>query len=466
MVMKKLLKNVAAVGAADAGVRLIGFLTTAFLGRALGSEGFGLLGMGLAMAGYLFLVASPGIHVTGTRDIAAKRGEEGALVSTVLSIRMLLAPAILTIAAAAVLLWRSDWTTGSTLIVSAAAIVPMAFSFDWYFQGKERFVLLASQKLINALVFLGAALLLVKGPGDAPLAAAAFVAGTVGASVFSYFAFRRQARFSFAWDPSAWRRVLDGSYPLALSSLLGQTATAFPILVAGAMLSTQDAGQMNAATKLILLALIMDRVFATLFLPALSRAADSSDQAGIVRLGLKIMLLLAAPIAVAAWVLAPVLMTLVFGAGFEAAVAPFRILLIYLAATLINSVFVAAFIVAQRERQYFSIMLVGSLVTVAVALMATPLIGIEGTAAAVSAGEVIMTVLFAYVLRANIVMKEGKEFLPLFVAALGMSIVTGVLSGLSLPLAVVSGLVVYAVVIVMLKGFSPDDSQLLREVAG
>jgi O-antigen/teichoic acid export membrane protein len=464
--MKTLIKNIAAVGGADAGVRLIGFVTTAYLGRVLGSEGFGLLGMGLAVAGYLFLVASPGIHVTGTRDVAAKRGEEGGLVSTVLSIRMALAPVLFILAAAAVLLWQTDWTTGTTLIVTTAAIVPMAFSFDWYFQGKEQFVLLASQKLINALVFLVVALVIVRGPGDAALAAAAFVAGTAGASIFSYLAYRRGNGFAFSWDPGAWRSVLEGSYPLALSSLLGQTATAFPILVAGAMLSTYDAGQMNAAMKLILLALIMDRVFATLFLPALSRALLESDQARIVRLGLKIMFLIAAPIVVAGWVLAPLLMVLVFGEGFEAAVAPFRILLVYLASTLINSVFTAALIVARRERLYFGIMLAGSLVTAAVAIAATPMAGIVGTAAAVSAGEVIMTSLFGILLRSSLAEQSARELVPLISAALGMAIVTGGLAWLSAPLAIVAGLVVYAVVIVVMKGLSPDDVQLLREVAG
>jgi O-antigen/teichoic acid export membrane protein len=464
--MKKLLKNVAAVGAADAGARLIGFITTAYLGRVLGSEGFGLLGMGLAIAGYLFLIASPGIHITGTRDIAARRGDQDALVSTVLAIRMVLAPALVVLTAVGVLLWQSDWTMAATLIVAAAAIIPMAFSFDWYFQGKEQFVLLSSQKLINALAFLVAALLLVKGPGDAALAAAAFVTGTAGASVFSYLAYRRQGRFVFSWNPPFWRQTLEGSYPLALSSLLGQTATAFPILVAGTMLSTHDAGQMNAATKLILLALIMDRVFATLFLPALSRATEESRQTRIVQLGLKIMLLVAAPIAVVGWVLAPLLMTLVFGEGFVAAVAPFRILLVYLVTTLVNSVFVAAFIVARRERLYFNIMLTGSLVTAAVALSATPLVGIPGTAAAVSVGEALMTALFAYILRASVFRQNGKDFLPLLAAAFGMAALAGVLSMFSMPLAVVGGLALYAIVLFLMKGVTPEDLQLLREVAG
>jgi O-antigen/teichoic acid export membrane protein len=464
--VKQLVKNIATVGAADAGVRLIGFATTAYLGRVLGSEGFGLLGMGLAVAGYLFLIASPGIHIAGTRDVAAKRGDEGELVSTVLSIRMVLAPALFLIAVVVVLLGGSDRTATLTLIAAAAAILPMAFSFDWFFQGKEQFDLYSAQKLISAVGFLAASLLLVKGSGDAALAAAAFGAGAVGASVFSYFGYRRYARFRFSWDPPVWRRMLEGSYPLALSALLGQTATSFPILVAGVMLSAGDAGQMNAATKLILLALIMDRVFVTLFLPALARAVDEGDQARIIRLGLRIMLAIAVPIAIAGWVLAPSLMTFVFGGGFAPAVAPFRILLIYLAMTLINSVFVAAFIVARRERQYFSIMLIGSLVTAAVAITATPLAGIEGTAAAVSAGEVAMTFLFIHVLRSNSVLGNGRDLVPLLAAALGMAAVTGGLSAFSVPLAIGGGLVLYAVAVAAMKGFTSDDAHLLREVVG
>jgi O-antigen/teichoic acid export membrane protein len=223
---------------------------------------------------------------------------------------------------------------------------------------------------------------------------------------------------------------------------------------------------MNAATKLIVLALIMDRVFATLFLPALSRSGEESDRAPIVRLGLKIIVLVAAPIAVAGWTLAPLLMTLVFGEGFEGAIVPFRILLVYLVATLINSVFVAAFIVAHRERLYFNVMLVGSLVTAAVALAATPLAGIEGTAAAVSIGETLMLVLFAYLLRSTLSTESGKDYLPLLAAVLALSVLTGALSWFSIPLAVVGGLVAYAIVLVLMKGVTPDDVRLLREVAG
>jgi O-antigen/teichoic acid export membrane protein len=159
-------------------------------------------------------------------------------------------------------------------------------------------------------------------------------------------------------------------------------------------------------------------------------------------------------------------MVLVFGEGFEAAVAPFRILLVYLASTLINSVFTAALIVARRERLYFGIMLAGSLVTAAVAIAATPMAGIVGTAAAVSAGEVIMTSLFGILLRSSLAEQSARELVPLISAALGMAIVTGGLAWLSAPLAIVAGLVVYAVVIVVMKGLSPDDVQLLREVAG
>jgi O-antigen/teichoic acid export membrane protein len=464
--VKKLVTNIAAVGAADAGARLIGFFTTAYLGRVLGSEGFGLVGIGLAVAGYLYLLASPGIHVTGTRDIAAGSEESGSIVTRVMSFRMLAAPLLLGLAAIAVLAWRPAGTAAATLIVASAAIVPMAFSFDWYFQGKEQFILLSVQKILGALAFLLAAVVLVGGSDDAPAAAGAFVVGTAVASVYSYVAFRRREVLRLSWAPIAWKRMLEGSAPVALSSLFGQTATGFPLLVAGAMLSAQSAGLMNAAVKLVLLALIMDRVFATLFLPSLARAESPSGRARIVRLGVRIMVMLALPVAVGGWVLAPWLMTLVFGGGFEGAVGPFRILLVYLVATLVNTTFVSALIVARRERLYFNIMLVGALVTAAAALVLTPVAGIEGTAASVSLGEVVMTGLFALVLKSAGVLEGGSEIVPVIVAGAGMAAVVGALSMLSLPLAVGGGLGVYTGIVALMKGFTGDDLRLLREVAG
>jgi O-antigen/teichoic acid export membrane protein len=132
----------------------------------------------------------------------------------------------------------------------------------------------------------------------------------------------------------------------------------------------------------------------------------------------------------------------------------------------VNTTFVSALIVARRERLYFNIMLVGALVTAAAALVLTPMAGIEGTAASVSLGEVVMTGLFALVLKSAGVLEGGSEIVPVVVAGAGMAAAVGALSMLSIPLAVGVGLGVYAGILALMKGFTVDDLRLLREVAG
>jgi O-antigen/teichoic acid export membrane protein len=115
---------------------------------------------------------------------------------------------------------------------------------------------------------------------------------------------------------------------------------------------------------------------------------------------------------------------------------------------------------------YFKIVLVGSCVTAGLAIAATPLIGIVGTAAAVSAGEAVMVALFLYALRSHDILGDARELAHVLGAASAMAIAAWALARVSPFAAVAVGLVMYAGVLAALKAVSRDDLALLREVGG
>ncbi len=61
--MKRPTRNIAAFLMGDAGTRLFGFVVNVYLARFLGPEGYGIIGIGLALNGQLSFLASPGMIV-------------------------------------------------------------------------------------------------------------------------------------------------------------------------------------------------------------------------------------------------------------------------------------------------------------------------------------------------------------------------------------------------------------------
>jgi PST family polysaccharide transporter len=74
------------------GVTLIsGLLITAWLGRKLGPENYGIIGFATALLSYYGLVVAAGLDIAGARDIARHGARVRAIASHIFTLRLLLA---------------------------------------------------------------------------------------------------------------------------------------------------------------------------------------------------------------------------------------------------------------------------------------------------------------------------------------------------------------------------------------
>ncbi len=462
--MKKLLKNTLSLAGADVGSRVLGFAVTVYLGRVLGTGGFGLVGIGFAVLGYLALLSSPGVHVIGTRDVASGGGNEVA--SSVNSLRLLLSVVLL--AFVVVLCPVIAGTREAVLVVAviSASVLPLAWSPDWFFQGKEQFVPVSASKITMYVVYLLLALLFVRSGNDVVLAAAAYTLGNLAATLALMLAFRR--RFGPArpvWLPLQWRGVLKQSYPVGLSALLSQTVMNLPILVVAMLLTTEDAGLFNAAMKLIFFVLIIDRVFYAIFLPVASRLGKEAGAplARVTLLGMRLVLLVTIPTAVLGIALSPALVALIFGKGYGGAGPVLACLLPYVVFTLMNTVFMTALIAVNRQREYLTVMAWGTGLLVPLCVVLTHFSGIEGTAVSLSIGEAIMTGLFFLRARRALGLDASRSCLPALISGMAMTGVLLVLRGASHFLAVPVAVACFGLGIVLTRGITIEEFRFLRE---
>jgi O-antigen/teichoic acid export membrane protein len=462
--VKPALRNTLSVAGADAASRLIGFVVTVYLGRVLGASAFGLLGIGFAVLGYVVLFSSPGVQVIGTRDVAAGTGAE--LVADVNSLRLILAALLTTmIAAWCVWLVREPEARLVIVIVSASAL-PLALSPDWFFQGKEQLFPVSVSKVLMYGVYLIVALWLVHSAGDVDLAAVAFTAGNLAATVVLLALLRRShGTLSLRWSWSSWRTLVVRSYPLGVSSFLTQTVTNLPILIVGIFLTTGDAGAFNAAMKLVFFVLIVDRVFYAVFLPAVSRHGSEAGEPfrRMVFLGLKIVLLVTMPVVLIGIALATPIIALVFGPEYPEAVPVLQYLLPYVPFTLANTVVMTALIAVHRQRDYMVVMSWGTALLTCLCVVLTAIVGIEGTAMSLPLGEAVMTVAFLMAGRRSLGDGLPRALMPALESAIVMSVVMVALHSLPWYATVPIALLGFGATALLRGGLNRDDVRFLRE---
>jgi O-antigen/teichoic acid export membrane protein len=464
--MRPPVRNAAAFVSADLGVRLIGFLVTVYLGRTLGPDGFGVIGIGLAILGHLSFLASPGIALLEMRIVAAASGADASRVGAVLSLRLFLAVLLTLVTWTCVALWPGSPPEGEIIFLYALSLIPMALLLDWYFQGREEMARVGVSRLVTSAVYGLLVLVSVRSAANLSSAPVALLVGNTAASLYLFTTYRTEVgRLALRWQPSAWKRILRDNLPVGLAMLLGQASVNFPPLVIGWVAGVAAVGEFNAALKIALLFLLADRVLSALLLPVVTRylASRRAESRLLVRVILKIVLAAVFPIMAVGVVFAPRLVGGVFGDQYSAGVLPLQILMGYVGLTVLNSVYTAVILGDAKTGQYLGVNAIGSLALVILLLVLVPVSGIAGAAAAVVAAEAVLVLLMARKGASLGVLPPPGAFTRLALAGAVLAFVTWATLFRGEIIAVTVGLSAYGVVLILAGAFEKEEMIFLRE---
>ena len=464
--MKQPARNAAAFVFTDLGVRLIGFLITVYLGRTLGPEGFGVIGIGLAVLGHLTFVASPGITLYEMRNVAATPMGDPARVSAILSLRLALAVGLMVGTWIAVEFWPGAPAQGQIVLLYVMSLIPMALLLDWYFQGKEEMGRVGVSRLITYAVYGLLVLVSVRSALTLSSAPVALLVGNIAAAAYLFMAYRAEhGSITLRWQPSSWKGILGDNLPVGLAMLLGQASVNLPPLIIGGFIGVAAVGEFNAAQKIALLFLLADRVLSALLVPVITRYMTSrrAESRLLVQVVLKIVVAAVFPIVVFGIVLARGLMAWVFGDQYGSAVLPLQILMGYVGLTVLNSVFTAVILGEAKTRHYLGVNAIGALLLTLLLLVLVPRYGIVGSAVAVVAAEAILVVLMARKGTSLGILPSSRVFLRLSLAGAALAFVTWATLFRGEIIAITVGLSAYGVVLILARAFENEELAFLRE---
>lgn len=262
-------KSISKLAAGEAVNKITRFVAAVILARTLSLSDFGIVNVGIAIAGILLTLTALGMPEYGARQVAVAPRDARRVAGVVLSVRVgaLAGIAFVMIGATAIAL--SDQLVLITLSVAMA--VGLSTSGDWLLRGREQMADAAGATALGGIVVLVGCGSLVLLLPTATAALIVFVMGEASAAAATWW----RAKLGRVEMPS-WERikqVVVASWPLGASGIIiyASYANLDSILLA-ILRSDAEAGLYSAPYRLFLAANAVTLFAAYSLLPMLSRS--------------------------------------------------------------------------------------------------------------------------------------------------------------------------------------------------
>ena len=372
---RRIFLNIRALAAARVATLLSGLVTTAWTARALGPDGFGILGFGTSMLAYAALFVNLGLSTYAVREIAREPKRAAELVGALYALF--------------VLTLDRPGLVKAVLLVQAVQLLGNALVLDFVYQATERMGVIAVREIGTALGIMAAMLTLVRGPEDVAVAAA------ITGGSFLVNALLMLARYGRDFgrprprvDLAVWGTILKASAPMAVSVFAWALFSHLDLAMLGFMAPQTEVGWYAAAVKLLVLSVTAGNIIMNAFMPQLAAAyGDIEGMRARMRDYATTMLCVGALIAAGGMTLAPAILGFIYGPAYLPAADALRLLMASVAIVHVNMALGNPLLVWHRQTGYMTAILVGGATNAALNLLLIPRWGIEGAAAATVVAE-------------------------------------------------------------------------------
>ncbi len=444
--------------------------------RILAPVGEGSYAFVIAIYGFFEVVVRFGLGTLLTRDVAQNKEDAGRYLANVLSLRVMLwllsLPVLLLVAGIYAASGNLSPQEGQALALFALALLfaTVADSFSSVFMAYEKMEYPAgiATAIATAKVALGALVLLPPfSLGFVGLAGVSLLMNMVQ-SIWLWVVLRRQIPFHLGGlDRALQKAMLIASYPLMLNHLLASIFWRIDLWLLKPLAGTASVGIYSAGVKYLDGFNVIPSYFTLAIFPLMSRYAKDSHESLVraYQLAIRLLVMVALPIAILVTVLATPLIRILGGAAFlpDSAIA-LTLLIWSIPVGFINSVTQYVLIAVGQQRFLTRAFLIGVTFNVTANLVLIPRYGFAGAAVATILSEWSLFFPFYYAVRRHVALLPWVDLVwRQAAAAAGMALAALLLRGQPWIAAGVSSLV-YLAILLLLKTFSHPDIQRVLQV--
>ena len=343
------------VSTSDVATKGFGFIATVYLARILGAEMYGLITVALSTLGYLMWIADLGLSNIGVRETAIQAEKRTFRAKEIFITKLVIGLIVFFIASITLPFFELSELQANVIQMYLFAIIPYSLSIEWFFNGKQEYAKLALAKTSQTGIYLLLVYMMVNGADDVAIIPKLYLITSV-LSISILFALLFTVSFeslSFRSFRSVTDLIKKGSY-IGFGGFFAQTVNLLPPIVIAYSFSLRETGIYTAAFKVILIAMILDKVFVTLLIPSLSKqwSEDKGQALENVKRTFRLLLIIGFTGSLLIISFASPLIQLLFGIDYLESTDILRVLSFFVALTFLNSLFSFGLISMNKEREY------------------------------------------------------------------------------------------------------------------
>ena len=398
---------------AQSGARVLtlalSLLTTALLTRHLGVDGYGVFVTVTVYVTFFATFFDLGVSQYLSRELAADQSSQDRQFREALGLRALLAiPIALVALGVALLIYHdpgdADIRRGIAIALPLVVLLGLASVGSALFQARLMLDRVALAEICGQLVGAGAIVAaVVTDRGVGTVIAAVVLGATVNTLVIFGLA-RRATSLRPILDVAAWRRLLSRALPLGLAVMVATVYFRADAILLSILKGPAAVGIYGIAYRLLEASIAFAGFFVASVFPLLTQTARSGDAEGfrgISQRSFDVLALAAIPLVFGTIALAPELIRILSGSGFEDAVTPLRIVIVGGGLMFISTLLGLMLIALDEQVSVLWASVAVLVLNVALNLVLIPRYSYTAAAAVATGSEVLSLILFSWLVRAR-----------------------------------------------------------------
>ena len=411
-------KNFAYKSALTLSTYVMSFITFPYVSRVLGVERLGLVNFVDNTVNYFLLFATLGVGLLGVREIAGAKNDverQSKIFSNILGMNLLFTIFTLAEYVAAIFLVPRFHQSSELFFIGTAKILFTAFLVEWFFTGIENFKYITIRSLLVKLLYVLAVFLFVKTSDDYKLYFILTVGVVVVNATINMVYVRKFVSISFA--DLFMGKYIKQNMVLGIYTIMTSMYITFNVMFLGLVSNDTEVGYYTTAFKLYSVILGFFTAFTNVMLPRMSFLLANGEKERfneMIAKSFSAMSIFIIPLVLCSIIMAPQIIYVLSGPGYEGAILPMRIIMPAAIFVGIAQVLAVQVIMPMKHDK---VLLVASAIGAATSLAINfSLVGelqSIGTAIVLICSEMFVTVIYVIFIKRNKIGKIPFGILPM-----------------------------------------------------
>lgn len=380
------------------------------MARVLGVERIGLVNFVDNTVNYFLLFATMGVGLLGVREIAAVKEDKkrrDQVYSSVLALNLLFTLVSLGIYLLCVVTIPKLCQYDELFYIGTAKILFTVFLVEWFFTGVENFRYITLRIILIKVLYIISVFLFVRDTSDYRLYFILTVGVVVLNALINQLYIRKFVRVR--WNNIQLFKYLKQNVTLGIYTLMTSMYLTFNVMYLGLVSNNTEVGYYTTAFKLYSVVLGFFTAFTNVMLPRMSSLLANGEKdrfQELVNRSFSVMSTCCIPLILCSMIMAPQIVYILSGPGYEGAILPMRIIMPAAFAVGVAQVLAIQVLMPMKKDKVLLVAsIIGAVVSLLINLLVVPSVKSVGSAVVLLCSEMGVTGMYVwYVLSQELIL--------------------------------------------------------------